>query len=198
MFYKRLNGKVSEDATIPTGYDNMTQSYDYFEVEKKGLWGVCDNKGNEIIKCVYDMVQVLPNNKIRVIRNKDKQSALFDENGNILVGWIDGYVDPFKNGLEYSHLTVNNLSGVMDMDFNIIVEPKYSWIRIINNKYFEVTLRNGDAYYPVYKGVIDNKGDTVVPIEIYDESNGIRIEYDENKRCLYYYFNGERYIIYNE
>ena len=144
------------------------------------------------------MVQILPNNKIRVIEKGQKHSALFDGNGDILVGWIDGYVNPFNDGLTYSHLRNNDSSGIVDMDFNIIVEPQYHWIRIINNKYFEVTEGMDKDYSSVYKGVIDNKGNVIVPIEIYDKNNSIKIEYDENERCLYYYENGERCIIYNE
>ena len=84
------------------------------------------------------------------------------------------------------------------MDFNIVVEPKYSWIEIINNQYFEVTQRNGNKPYPTYKGVIDNHGNIVVPVEIFDEDDGLSIEYDEYNRCLYYYNNGERHDIYQE
>jgi hypothetical protein len=133
--------------------------YDFINFEKNdqkygivsfnGKKGIIDKKGEIIIETKYDSCDIALDNKFILI--SDNKIEMSDEFGKIISNKISGerVIGQNKkiNGLnivEYFLLINNGKYGVLDKDFNKVLECQYDdYINFINNNQFFVVL-NGE------------------------------------------------------
>ena len=133
--------------------------YDFINFEKNdqkygivsfnGKKGIIDKKGEIIIETKYDSCDIVLDNKFILI--SDNKVEMSDEFGKIISNKISGerVIGQNKkiNGLniiEYFLLINNGKYGVLDKDFNKVLECQYDdYINFINNNQFFVVL-NGE------------------------------------------------------
>lgn len=204
--------------TIPIEYDKITEFensyYDevkrenvnidyskYLEIYKSDTGrGIASKSGQILVDCQYDTIINYGENTFAV-DTKDNKIGIIDINGKLLKGFIDGSI--YSGGSivkptfeEYTLFWLNKHAGVIDRELNTIIEPTYDVLQKINEDYLQVTMYSNDNNRNCYHGVIDLNNNIIVPINIFEEYNAIKIRYD--KGTLYYYNKGVKHTIFQE
>ncbi len=97
---------------------------------------------------------------VRVIKD-DKWGIVNKKTGEILLNIEYDNIDEFYYGLAV--IQKDGKYGLMDLKFNIVVEPKWNYINpFYNYTYTTVNAKNGKA------GVIDRKGNIIIKPLYYD------------------------------
>lgn len=204
--------------TIPIEYDKITELentyYDdikkenvnidyseYLEIYKRDTGrGIASKSGQILVDCQYNTIINYGENTFAV-DTKDNKIGIIDINGNLLKGFIDGSIYSGNSILkssfeEYTLFWLNGHAGAIDRELNIIIKPTYDVMRKINEHYIQVTMYINDNNRNCYHGVIDLNNNIIVPINIFEEYNSIKIMYDEG--TLYYYSEGIKHTIFQE
>lgn len=152
-------------------------SKDYYNIEKsmcgllkvsnlKGnsnkleyIYGIIDEKGNELIKPKYKSISIINSNKLLVIDKKEKVKII-NLKEKTLERIKSNYSDIgiFQN--DKAICSLNNKEGIINSNGINIVDNIYYWIGILNDGNYRVAL-NGKY------GIIDNNGNLIIDI-LYD------------------------------
>ena len=78
-------------AIIPIGkYEAYVYRPPFFQVEQKGLWGVCSDKGDELVPCKYKSIAAT--SKLFVVAAADGKQGLVDFNGQELFPFVSSTI----------------------------------------------------------------------------------------------------------
>lgn len=160
--------KLSKEYGIANYVGNNTYIADKV-VDKKGLWGLVDIKGKELLPFEYDDVQAIDGCNLMALF-KDTLMGLANRDGHI-VAPLQYNSDMYEDGQVWStrgHLVVmqDNKSGVIDTNGRIIVPFKYKdYLYICPDAPFVIV---SDYSYSDGKGkesFIRFNGDTIITAE---------------------------------
>lgn len=148
-------------------------------------WGVIDTKGNFILQPIYDKCPTLTNKQYSAYQGNTH--FLFDERGNNLYDKYPGY-DEFLF-LSQNYIAVHNLDGwgIIDSSGKTIITPIYQDMppTLINNNGLFGVYQYVKSEDKVYGGIIDSKGNVVLPFEYECTSIFVSL-YGEVGFCPYY------------
>ncbi len=168
----------------------------YYRVCGENGSGIVDDNFNTVLSPKYYNITYIGDNKYVVMREKGESSGIennqigvIDGNENIIHDFIDGFVDAeFRRN--YAHQIIFKrsvggkvLSGVINEDFEIVIEPKYKdisvWCEENENQFYVVENENEEF------AVIDCKGVQQTDFEktsVYD----VQTKYQEKFKTNYY------------
>lgn len=125
----------------------------FFRTRKDMKQGVVDINGKEIIPAKYNFVQTLfkdeENNKTYFFVGIDGENGVIDENDKIILDLKYRYVSRTYDMIIVSR---DDKHGILDLDFNVVVAPKYIKMRVNDANCISVGDENGANYN------IDSKG----------------------------------------
>lgn len=158
-------------------------TYNYYQLNKDGKYGIIDSYGNIVIEPIYDSVKI-PNpekavficeqSEEKVVLN-DKNEKIFNEYEEVSEIQINGIVTnvPYeKDVLKYKQ---NGKYGLINFNGKKITKPIYEEINGLENKESELLVKNNQKY-----GVINSKGAKLIK-ENYDDVQADGYYTDENK-----------------
>lgn len=119
-----------------------------FIVQKSSKQGVVNDKGNKILDIEYDYIMISGN---KINAKKDDIIRNFDLNGNEEEKHNNTTILSLENEKYFITINKEDKFGVSDIDGNILLENKYSYIEYAFEDYFIVTNNNK-------VGIIDSKG----------------------------------------
>lgn len=188
--FKERYGMVDKDLNIvvPIKYNSIhdvtayNSSVLYYYIQTDEGAGVMDSQYNIVLEPVYDRVCLINDDRFAVMKyggNNDLQSddeiGIVDRNGNLIheyiKGWLNGSAD-FKNKPRqevFSRCDDNGNwhSGVIDSNLNIIIEPKYDFLREwqvgAHGFVYYARMDNGEQAY------FDINGKQITPFEKGDD-----------------------------
>lgn len=158
---------IDNNVLIPPGYDFLNFDNKNQELGRAGLGGkvgVINKKGEIIIEPKYLDCEILSDNRILI---KDlNEFFLSDKNGVQISNRIKGdkvvklsYKEGNNWAYKYFLFANNGKYGILDFDFNIILECKYdNAIKLINSNCF-FTLLDGTNYLINYENIVLKKFD---------------------------------------
>lgn len=117
-------------------------------VQKNGMWGFSDFKGNIIIPCQYEDTEThFQNGHIAV--KKGEKWGIVDMVGSIIIPFEYDIID--QNGL-FSRVKKGEKWGAVGADGKLKLEPKYDEISYPNTtlRYYPVKLNGKDGYADYY------------------------------------------------
>ena len=174
-------------------------------VRKNGKYGFVDDKGKEIIPCIYDDANSFSEGYATVV--KDEKTGVVDKNGKLVVPYKYDYIGDFSNGI--ACVKNNNKCGYINYKGEEVIPLKYEdcsdfsdglAVVVVNgdesSKYGYINKTGKEIIKPIYDmadlfyderavvmkdnkyGCIDPKGKVVIPL-IYDGlkrfTNGITV-----------------------
>ena len=154
-------------------YDRLRGSYhqNLIAFSIKDKWGYINEKGETIIKPLFDYANPFDDNHARVVL--DKKDYLISKKGEkftgLLVDQIGSYQYSFNN--DHKLLDVNskmyyvkkdNKIGLVNDELEVVVEPSYDEISNFNEGYAYVKKDNKYGY-------INMQGELIIPL-IYDDA----------------------------
>ncbi|MBQ7667734.1 MAG: WG repeat-containing protein [Clostridia bacterium] len=179
--YNVKTNKIREEV-----YECILSSYKNRSFYKRnGLYGLMDEKLNEIIPPTYDSCGTFSYGKIARVYREDKLGAV-DRNGKEVIP--TQFADYTITGRHRNIVIVETVEGhfgvyvITDDDSKCILGPKYDDIKFVYNNHFEI-VRIGKKF-----GLMDAEGNTIMQvaydsIEITkkDGRNYFIVENDETK-----------------
>lgn len=144
-------------------------------------YGLCNTSGRHLTEAIYDDLEILPENFVRVELN-DKY-GLLNGKGKALTEIIYDYVGYFNKKLAY--VVLDDLTGLVDKKGKIVVEPQYDEIG-----YFDYDFNRAMVWKDGKYGYINEKGEVVIDI-IYDDAP---YYFDEDGEASVI-FEGQRQVI---
>ena len=147
-------------------YDNISaieNVKDYYLVEKDGLKGVSDNKGNIILSISYTDIKVL-NNKTTdgfIVKNAEEKYGIVKDN----LDFIPCKYDNIQNISGYDKYVVKEDGSwkIINQAGDTIVNTAFTSVKEINET--NTIIENNNKV-----GVVDNNGKTIIPTEFKDIS----------------------------
>ena len=127
-------------------------------VSLEGKYGLIDEKGEEVLSCIYDSITTLKKNAYRIILSGEKQ-GIVDIDGKMVCECV--YDGASVCSSEYLALKQNGKWGFVDKMGNIIIQFKYESLYSANDSVFV-------AQYDGLYGVAQYDGSIVIPF-LYDE-----------------------------
>lgn len=120
------------------------------KVEKDGKYGLVNEKGEEVIKCVYDKIDILDGYLARV--SIDGEWGLINNEGEEIVECAYDFI-----GLEGDYISVKRHGkwGFINKNGEEIVKCIYNDLGNLNQDY--IRAKKGDKY-----GFINNKGEVII------------------------------------
>jgi hypothetical protein len=176
----------------------------YLIVADNCYWGIIDHMGRTIIPTSYEDIRFCYSGKTLVAVN-DTETHLYNLKGKILLSNAKyDYLNHITDNIIIA--MVNGKIGIIDIKENVKVDFIYEEICPMFHKFgeckFEVTKRikkvkNEDRrpiYPEVARGIIDENGDIIIPIEYIDiQAHGEIICASRSKKGYdYYYKDGSR------
>ena len=172
-----VNGRDLKDSTgkkLNLDYSN------YIRINDENGNGIATKQGEVLIKCQYGNIGYYGENTFFVTKGNglsDWQTGVVDINDNIIIDFINGNIvrpSEYFTSSQFAEYAVydekHGYHGIIDRDFNIIIQPIYSEVsmHVLNNKEFDKT-----AYYFVVgkddkRAVLDYSGQ--VKIDFCDKS----------------------------
>ena len=150
----------NETVVIPANYDEIKYS-DYIvrvwrlRIGKK--WGVVNERGEWMFPVEYECICVDAPNVYRV--RKDGVFGIIDKDSNVLFPFKYKDLGDFdKDGIAYAE-NEECLYGYVDKEDHVIIPFVYDQVKNFDGDYAIVSKGLGE------KGVIDRKGDVVVPLK---------------------------------
>ncbi len=164
------------------GMEALTNDMGYNLQIFEGTWGVLDNSGTIIIPAKYQFLQKYYKNEF-IAKLKDKWGVIYS-NDSVKVPFVFDEIRYFNNELDKNQwadadlykIRIGKVWGVSDEWGNILIEPQYEDIKLLNdaeNLYFGV--KNSNLW-----GVISLKNEKIVPIKYSS------VEYLSNKSTEYF------------
>lgn len=169
---KRLSGNPSEVLDADT-YNKLQQQYKSImnfqkgtAIVKKELYGLIDEKGNEVLPCIYDSISSFLKH-FRVIK-KDSSYGVVNIDGEIIKqcvysAFMSKEAYTWNSVCNYLALKLNDKWGFIDSVGNDVTQYKYEEIRFYDDSAFT-------ARYEGYFGVSDYHNNVLIPYK-YDEIN---------------------------
>ena len=128
-----------------------------FIVQKSSKQGIVDDKGKTILNIEYDYIMISGN---KINAKKDDIIRIFDLNGNEEEKLNNTTILSSENEKYFITINREDKFGVSDIDGNILIENKYSYIEYAFEDYFIVT--KDDKV-----GILDSRGSKKIDF-IYD------------------------------
>ncbi|MBO8460528.1 MAG: WG repeat-containing protein [Bacteroidetes bacterium] len=153
--------KKTYTAAVQTGEPNLIKVND-----GKG-YGLINSEGEEILACMYEGISYFNANRAWCeysdFTNNINKLLCIDNHGKMIFQII---IDPDKTipwtfNEDGTMIAINNILTYYDINGNIIIPPKYKYIKNSAGKYYNPSFINGKAivYYDDYGfGYIDKKG----------------------------------------
>lgn len=119
----------------------------FYRTFKDGKQGVIDINGKEIIPAKYSFVQTLfkdeENDKTYFFVGIDGKNGVVDEKDTVILDLKYRYI-----GKRYNLITIseNDKQGLLDLDFNVIVAPKYLKMKVNNTNWISVGDKDGNIF----------------------------------------------------
>lgn len=176
----KLNGKYGlinklDNVVVPFGkYDDIYVFKDKrARVRKNKLFGIIDNKGKEILSCIYKSSD---NYRFGLcqLTDKNNKEGIVDLNGKIVIPFvydklnqmqIEGVIQAKKNG-KCGYINYNN-EILIKFDYDFIDQPVYGMIAVKKNNKFGFINTLGNEIIPcVY--------DTVYPFTEFGKATVIK------------------------
>lgn len=92
--------------------------------EEKGLYGIIDQKGREIVPPKYDHIDYF-NNGLAIVRDEKGLYGIIDQEGKEIVPPKYADIDDFNNGLAIIK-SKNDLYGLINEKGKEVIEPMYN------------------------------------------------------------------------
>ncbi len=135
-------------------------------VKFSGKWGFIDNKGNEIVPCIYNRVEDFQEGLAGV--NLNGKWGFIDKQGNKVIHCKYDKVRAFKEGVAWVRLSERSARlreyeggwGAIDKNGNEIIPFKYNWTENFNEGMAPIFIEKW--------GFINKNGNEVIPCK-YDE-----------------------------
>lgn len=124
-------------------------------------WGIIDKQGNYVVEPIYEGVSHIFKKDIYIIavRTADTDEmyiynyGLINGNGEILVEPI--YRDIADNGNGYFSILTDSGNGLMDSNYNVVIEPKYSeFLCVGDNGLIAVTVNGKRGYMDLNEKIV--------------------------------------------
>jgi Protein of unknown function (DUF3298)./KWG Leptospira. len=128
------------------------------DMQGKSLYGYLDREGNEAVPLKYEYVGDYNNGKA-VVKISDNQYALIGLNGQILKIYRYAFVGEIGDGLLAFKQSDDGKFGYMDVDGNIVIQPKYTAAQSFSKGRAIVNI--SESYSNGY-GLIDEKGNYIM------------------------------------
>lgn len=188
---------------IPCGKYNSISSLqgdgEYFIVEYMGRKGLCDKNGNELIKPIYDNLNIRSG---LIYANVGIMEGVLDKNGNVIVPFEYTEVSLDKN-TGYFRVKLFKKEGLCDNNGKLLIPPRYT--NVVRSSAGNGPL--GDVYRVKdgkYEGLYKNDGTMLFPATLFehvsvsnlklglpfDNEWFIRAYNDSKESVCYYDFNG--------
>lgn len=164
---------VEGNEILPVIYDGFSfyNQYRLALVEKEDKVAWVNEKG-KIITEWFDRLNKFEEPGVAWVRRNEKWT-LINLNGEIISNWFDNIWN-FSEGL--SRVQVNNRIGCVDQSGAMVIEPKYIEMEAFKNGYAIVRFEGDDENK---KGVINSKGELVIPVDSYKDNDEIEIKLKE-------------------
>ena len=183
----RFDGQKTVEINAYESYQNpdtRKQVYVYRD-DETGLRGLADKDGNVIAEAKWDSISGFENGYgIAAIANGEYEDFSGEPVGDIDWGVIDTsgntVIDFQFQGLAFSDdgsillARMNDKSGYIDLQGNILIPFKYEYADVFENGYARVGQRSDimredlSGGYPIYYGMVDASGELVIPMD-YDD-----------------------------
>lgn len=180
------------------------------KVRKDGKYGIIDLKGNQLVSCIYDSIEVITGTSNSLVTVKDGKQGLIDNTGAVIIENnyqdIQAISDQYENGYI---VQANGKYGVISLNKAVVLDTKYDRVKKVygNSKYYvveengklkivdkdqkeylvgeydDITSINGE--YAVVK-----KGNQYGVVSIADNKKAIDVKYEDIK-----YATGSNYIV---
>lgn len=165
-FYNKKDGLVIS-IEYEQAYGFTSSNPNESVVQRGNTWGVINTKGETVIPFEYESVSIDAPNVYRV--KKDGLSGIIDKSGKTLFPFKYKDLGAFdKDGVTFA-ANESGLYGYVDKEDTIIIPFSYQNARNFDGNYAEVSM-GWDK-----NGVIDKKGNTVVPLQF----NHVHIHWDD-------------------
>lgn len=180
--YATPNGKIIISCDR---YNNVSTIYneDYFKVELKGRYGLCDRNGIEIIKPIYDDIKIRDK---KIIANVGIMEGVLDYTGKLIVPFEYTKIRPDDKTGNYD-VELFKMKGVCDKDGKIIIPARYT--RVIRSNIGTGPL--GEIYKVQdgkTSGIYSINGEMIFPATLFEH---VHIQ---QKTSLETRFNADWYI----
>ena len=111
------------------------------KVRKDGKYGIIDFKGNKLVDCIYDSIEVIPGTSNSLVTVKDGKQGLIDNTGAVIIQNeyqdIQAISEKYENGYI---VQANGKYGVINLNKSVVLETKYDRIKKVygNSQYYVV------------------------------------------------------------
>jgi len=139
-------------------YDDISVDGTYFLIKSKGMYGLLDNKGKELIPPMYTYIQPLEGHSAAIVRNGPNTAKVIDFKGNDLT--TENYTSlDYVDGDDLVRATADGKTGFLDVrDFSVVIPLIYDHADFFVGDYAVVSLQG--KY-----GVIDRQDRTVIAFQ---------------------------------
>ncbi|MDF2839697.1 MAG: repeat-containing protein, partial [Clostridia bacterium] len=164
------NGKImtSKAYSYIGGYQNGRAVFYNVDNQESTLYGYLDKQGKEVIHAQYKSANDFADNQALVMI-QDNQFALIGLNGEKLHSYQFAFVNNPGNGLLPFQPDANSKYGYINIDGNIILQPKYSMALPFKDQ--RAIVNTSDDFNNQF-GLIDKQGNFVLS-PIYNDINPI-------------------------
>ena len=186
----------NKNEIVPMQYDSIEPlEYNLFLIEKDGLIGIINQKGEMIINLKFDKISFWEEEEDfqgYFLTKKDNLYGLINPKGEEIVKPIYNFILSYKKGFFY--VRTKNGVGIIDNNGNVIIKPIYYSISGTSKDETLVELQN---YYIVQDitiekfGIIDIHGKIIVPFNYDNISLNEKYKIDI-KNNVYPFFQTEQ------
>ena len=128
-------------------------------IQKNGLYGIIDIKGNEVVPPIYKSIGKIENG-YAVISNQKYKKGLIDYDGNLVIPCQYERLKRIKKD-RWEFSSKYGKYGIIDSKNKIIIPDEYDEIE---DKTYLFKVRKGEYY-----GIYNNEGKQIVPVEFEDK-----------------------------
>lgn len=157
-------GCVNKDGevVIPMQYDDLSYDDGVLIATIEDKRGVINEEGEWLIRAEYDNICQISVGDIRYYRVElDEKKGILDQSGiTILPTIYDGidWIYPDEDGEDFVTIRYDELSGVINQNYEIVISPEYSDILIYDSYDYVCRCKAEDGKY----SLIDKQGNVLI------------------------------------
>ena len=143
-----------------TKYDKIVKlSNNYISVRKGYRWGLFDNEGTPLMNIIYDYISYDTENGLWAVFNGNKfyvptsllplkYDCIYEPHEHI--EGTDYFINTPNSSMEAYFVLQNNKYGVMNLNYEIIIECKYDEITNHDNLFFAKNTTNNGSLLDIF------------------------------------------------
>ncbi len=148
------NGKALFNSIPNSKIYNSVPNYAKIFNTKTRKFGIVNFKGNYTVPTNYDEISLY--DSISIVK-QNKKTGIITNEGKITTPLLYDAIYKIYPSEDKFYVYKNNLKGIIDLNNNNIIQPKYFYINCYLEKYFIV--KNLDSLY----GIFDSNGNSIIP-----------------------------------